>query len=130
VIFEIWRKCLEQSMYVVGAREEATARLVGIVMLAGNQRHAQLVDATVHPDLRQQGIGEAIGERLKEIAREEKIKYVGLTFDKTKPWLKDAYARHEWVSIDFAMWLRDSVELIQPKPPIQLGSSGKKRDSA
>jgi ribosomal protein S18 acetylase RimI-like enzyme len=105
---DVWQKCIDQSLRVVGVRD-GEKRLVGVAMLAGNQRHAELVDGTVHPDVRELGIGRVLIERLVEIAREEKIKYVGLTFDKTQPWLKEAYERHGFVTIDFAMWLKDSL---------------------
>ena len=54
---EVWQKCIDQSLFVVGVREINSQRLVGVGMLAGNQRHAELVDGTVHPAFRQRGIG-------------------------------------------------------------------------
>ena len=91
-------------------RERNTERLVGIAMVAGNQRHAELVDATVHTDVRQRGIGRMMMERLVDYVREENIKYVSLTYDKTKPWLKDGYSQHGFESINFAMWHKDSLD--------------------
>ena len=108
---EVWQKCLEQSLHVVGVREESIGRLVGIAMVAGNQRHAELVDATVHQDVRKFGIGRAIGERLVSFVREGKIKYVSLTYDTNSPWLKEAYGQLGFKPIDFAMWLKDSLDL-------------------
>lgn len=106
---DVWDRCIAQSLHVVGVREDITTRLVGLAMLVGNQRHAELVDGTVHPDVREQGIGRVVIERLVDYARSEKIKYVGLTYDQNSPWLKEACARHGFVPIDFAMWLEDSL---------------------
>lgn len=106
---EIWRKCIDQSLFVVGVREQETRRLIGVGMLAGNQRHAELVDGTVHPDFRKRGIGRVILSERIRFARDQKIKYVGLTHDENSPWLKPYYERYGFRTVGFAMWLSDSL---------------------
>jgi GNAT superfamily N-acetyltransferase len=58
----------------------------------------------VHPDYRNQGVGRAILKLIINYTLREKIKYVGLTYDKTSPWLKDFYELEGFELIDFAMW--------------------------
>lgn len=101
---QMWSRCLEQSMCYVAARDETGGKLLGIGFLAGNPRHAEIVDLSVHPSARRNGIGGAIVDALVEYARTQKIPYFGLTFDKANPWLKGFYERHGFRSIDFAMW--------------------------
>ena len=91
-------------------RKQTSKQLVGVGMLVGNQRHAELVDGTVHPDFRRQGIGRVILSERIAFAREEQIRYVGLTHDERSPWLKEYYERHGFKPIGFAMWLSDSLE--------------------
>ncbi len=107
----VWRKCIDQSLLVVGVRETATQRLVGVGMLVGNQRHAELVDGTVHSDFRHKGIGKVILSKRIEFAQNEQIKYVGLTYDENKPWLKAYYERYGFKSIGFCMWLSHSIDI-------------------
>lgn len=107
---DVWQKCIDQSLFVVGVREQETQRLVGIGMVAGNQRHAEIVDGTVHPDFRQQGIGKVLLTERIAFTRQEQIRYVGLTHDENSPWLKEYYERYGFKSIGFAMWLSDSLD--------------------
>jgi GNAT superfamily N-acetyltransferase len=107
---DIWRKCIEQSLLVVGVREQETKQLVGVGMLVGNQRHAELVDGTVHPDFRRRGIGRVLLAQRIQFARDNNIRYVGLTYNEKSPWLKSYYASNGFKPIDFAMWLSDSLE--------------------
>jgi ribosomal-protein-alanine N-acetyltransferase len=107
---ELWRKCLDQSLFVAGVVESSTNALVGLGRVVGDQRHAQLVDGTVHPNYRNLGIGEVILDELVDFTQREGIRYVGLTYDKKSPWLKAAYEKHGFESIDFAMWHRNSLQ--------------------
>ncbi len=110
---EVWRKCLDQSLFVVGVREQATERLVGIGMVSGNQRHAEIVDGTVHPYFRKRGIGRVLLTERIAFTRREGIRYVGLTHDENSPWLKGYYERYGFKSIGFAMWLSDSLDNLE-----------------
>jgi GNAT superfamily N-acetyltransferase len=106
---EVWRRCIEQSLCVVCARDKESGELVGIAFAVGNARHVQICDLVVKPDWREKGLGGAIFDELVAFVREEEISFVGLTFDPKSPWLKDFYTRHEFVSIEFAMWWVDSL---------------------
>ena len=103
-----WKKCLQQNMLNVSARTD-TGEIVGVGFLAGNQRHAELIDLVVHPDHRRQGIGRKISRVIITHALEEQIKYFGLTYDKNSPWLKDFYKSEGFEPIDFAMWHKSSI---------------------
>jgi GNAT superfamily N-acetyltransferase len=105
-----WQRCINDSIAVVGVRELATEALVGIAMLSGNARHADLVDLTVHSDVCRRGIGSALVEVITAEARRQNVKYVGLTYDPSKPWLKDFYEKHDYRQVNFAMWLADSLD--------------------
>lgn len=109
----VWAKCLEQSLFVVGARESATGRLVGIGMVSGNQRHAEIVDGTVHPDFRSRGIGKVLLTQRIQFTRDEGIPYVGLSYDEDTPWLKDYYKRYGFKPVGFAMWLSESLDSLK-----------------
>jgi N-acetylglutamate synthase-like GNAT family acetyltransferase len=106
----VWEKCLAQSMFVIGVRHRSDNNLVGIAMLSGNQRHAELVDLTVHPDYQKSGLGGILVDEVTSFAEQENIKYYGLTWDKTQPWLKEFYLRHGFRAIDFAMWHENSLD--------------------
>jgi GNAT superfamily N-acetyltransferase len=100
-------------MCVVTARDKQTGDLIGVALVAGNVRHAELCDGIVKPDWRETGVGGAVLEELIAFVREEQIMYVGLTFDTKSPWLKDFYGRHGFVPIDFAMWPGDSIRRVR-----------------
>lgn len=104
----LWLQCIKQSMCVVSARDD-DGKLVGIGFLVGNQRHGELVDLSVHPSVRQKGIGEQIVKALVLQAHSMNIKYFGLTWDTSKPWLKAFYERHGFKQIDFCMWHQSSL---------------------
>ena len=98
----LWRKCIEQSLCVISARDKS-GQLVGIGFLVGNQRHGELVDLSVHPSVRQKGIGGQIVKSLVAAADSMSIKYFGLTWDTSKPWLKSFYEKNGFKQIDFGM---------------------------
>lgn len=106
---EEWTKCLHQNLINIIARN-SKGELLGAGFLSGNARHAEVVDLVVDPDYREHGIGEGILEQLIEYAKSEKIKYLGLTYNKKSPWLKDFYEKQGFQSIDFAMWYKDSLQ--------------------
>lgn len=108
---EKWQKNLKLSLCTVLARDPTDRRLIGIGFVSGNAFHAELVDLTVHPDYRQQGIATLIGAELLNYVNEEEIEYVGLTYDESKPWLRDFYAKGGFVPINNAMWLERSIDL-------------------
>lgn len=103
-----WETCLPQNILNVSARDQ-TGEVIGVGFLCGNQRHAELVDLVVHPDHRKQGIGRSISRLIIDYAVEHKIKYFGLTYDKSFPWLKDFYESEGFKVIDFAMWHKSSL---------------------
>lgn len=86
---ETWGDCIDQSLAVVGVRDKR-GTLVGVGFLAGNMRHAVLCDFVVHPDHRNQGIGNAILERRVKIADELGIPYLYTDLVNTNP-LKNKY---------------------------------------
>lgn len=104
-----WQKCLNQNIINVSARNEA-GNVVAVGFLSGNQRHAELIDLVVHPDYRNRGIGTAIVRIIVDYVREEKIRYFGLTFDASFPWLKDFYESEGFRTVDFAMWHTSSLK--------------------
>jgi GNAT superfamily N-acetyltransferase len=106
---EFWDTCVSQSLCVVTARELFADRLVGIGFLVGNFRHAELVDMTVHPDARRNGIGRALQQERLAFAQENDITYVSLTWDTSKPWLHPFYVSNGFRDVDFAMWHEDSL---------------------
>lgn len=106
--FEEWKKCLSQNLINVSARD-GSGQLVGAGFLTGNVRHAELVDLVVHPDYRQKGIGRSIVRIIVDYAKQNKIKYFGLTYDEESPWLKEFYESEGFQPIDFAMWHEDSL---------------------
>lgn len=99
---EMWLSCLEQSLCVVASRDVDEA-LIGIGFLAGNDRHAQLVDICVHPSAQRQGLGKQLVIELLAFARERQIRYVTLTWDEGKPWLEDLYASVGFTPINSSM---------------------------
>jgi GNAT superfamily N-acetyltransferase len=105
----LWQRCIEQSLCVVCARDKQSGELIGVAFVSGNARHAQLCDGVVKPNWRGSGVGGAILDEMIAFVRAEEISYVGLTFDTKSPWLKDFYSRHGFLSVDFAMWLVDSL---------------------
>lgn len=109
----MWQTAIEQSLCIASAFDsDKDNKLVGIGFVVGNNRHAQLVDLTVHPDYRKHGIGGKLFDMRVNFCRGNKILYVGNTFDPKEPWLKDFYEKHGFRKIDFAMWLEDSVNLV------------------
>jgi ribosomal protein S18 acetylase RimI-like enzyme len=100
---ELWQQCLDESLYVIGVKEMSTDQLVGIGFVAGNARHAELVDGTVHTQYRRRGIGRAlIADRLAFVTTRA-IPYVTIQFDVSKPWLRAYYESCGFSSIDYAM---------------------------
>jgi ribosomal protein S18 acetylase RimI-like enzyme len=106
---EVWRKCISESLCVVTARDTTNEKLLGIGFLAGNSRHCQIVDLTVHSSARKCGIGRRIVNELLSFAKQHKVRYLGLTYDKKSPWLKDLYEKCGFILIDFAMWEAQSL---------------------
>lgn len=117
---DIWQDCIEQSLCVVTARDAARVALsgyaakgalVGIGFVAGNRRHVELTDLTVHREYQQQGIGQRVGREMLAFALDQDIRYISLTYDKEIPWLKQWYKREGFKKINFAMWHRSSLNL-------------------
>jgi GNAT superfamily N-acetyltransferase len=106
---EVWRRCIVESLCIVTARDTTSEKLVGIGFLAGNSRHCQLVDLSVHSSIRKCGIGRRIVNELISFAKQHKVPYLGLTYDKKSPWLKDFYEKCGFILIDFAMWEAQSL---------------------
>lgn len=104
-----WFACLKQNIINVSARDDE-GRVVGVGFLCGNQRHAELIDLVIHPDFKKNGIGRKISELIVDYALENKIRYFGLTYDKSFPWLKDFYESMDFQLIDFAMWHKSSLK--------------------
>ena len=109
---QVWSNCLKESLCVVTARDAATDKLLGIGFLVGNSRHGQLTDLSVHSSARQHGIGARIVKEIVTYAKQRGIKYFGLTYDTTSPWLKGFYEKHGFKKIDFAMWEKDSIDAL------------------
>ena len=103
-----WENCLKQNLINISVRDDA-GRLIGVGFLTGNIRHAELTDLVVHPTRKQQGIGRSIVQAINEYAIKHKIKYYGLTYDKTFPWLVEFYESEGFQPIDFAMWHKHSL---------------------
>ena len=106
---EDWPSCIEHSLCVATARDISGNELVGIGFLAGNARHAQLVDFTVHPRAQRQGVARQLVRLCLGFVAEHGIKYVGLTWAESSPWLKDFYFRAGFREIHNAMWLEESI---------------------
>ena len=105
----LWQRCINDSMCIVTARDTTSERLVGIGFLAGNSRHCQVVDLSVHTSARRNGAGGRIVHELISYAKQNKVRYLGLTYDKKSPWLKPFYEKHGFQVIDFAMWEKQSL---------------------
>ncbi len=105
----LWTTAVEQSMCVVTARTASSGELVGLGFVAGSIRHAQLCDLTVHEGYRGHGIGSAIFDECVAFARDANIRFFGLTWDRSTPWLHPFYERHGFQSVDFAMWFTESL---------------------
>ena len=112
---EVWDKCIAESLCTVTARDAAGA-LLGVGFVVGNSRHAQLVDMSVLPEARRQGIGAALQAERIAFCRERGIRYVGLTRDPRHPWLRDMYLKAGFRDVDFAMWLEDSLGALDERP--------------
>jgi len=112
---ELWRKCLQQSLAVIGARETQSRKLIGVAFLVGNVRHGLLVDMTVHPSARGNRIGSRLFDALVSQAKSLGCTYISLTYDTKHPWLKDFYERHGFRSIDFAMWEVGSISSLSER---------------
>lgn len=110
---KMWDEAVRLALCVAVARDEAAnSRLVGVGFVVGNNRHAQTVDLAVEPEYRKQGIASELINMRINFCREKGILYVGNTFNKHEPWLKDLYEKHGYRQIDFAMWLKDSIDRI------------------
>lgn len=107
---DVWEDQLSRSLCVITARDVARGSLVGIVFVLGSKRHMNIVDLTVHRDYQRQGIGNRIGDELEVFIAEQQPTYLGLTYDKEKPWLKEWYEQRGFRSIDFAMWHTSSLK--------------------
>jgi GNAT superfamily N-acetyltransferase len=71
---------LEQSLAHLGAYRDA--RLVGFVHVAWDGGvHAFLLDPTVHPDFRRQGIGRALVEAAAAVAAESGIEWLHVDYE-------------------------------------------------
>ncbi len=105
---EEWKECLKTNIINVSARNEA-GDVIGVGFLCGNQRHAELVDLVVQPDYRNCGIGRGILKLIVNYALDKRIRYFGLTYDKSFPWLKDFYESEGFQLVDFAMWHKSSL---------------------
>lgn len=55
------------------------------------------------------GVGGCLVDRLILEASNYKIRYLGLTFDDSKPWLQAFYERHGFQTIGFGMWHHTSL---------------------
>ncbi|MGI8647280.1 MAG: hypothetical protein DLM55_09645 [Acidimicrobiales bacterium] len=106
---EDWLSCIGHSLCVATARDISSNELVGIGFLAGNVRHAQLVDLTVHPRVQRHGVARQLVQLCLGFVVEHGIKYVGLTWAESSPWLKDFYFRAGFREIHNAMWLEESI---------------------
>jgi GNAT superfamily N-acetyltransferase len=106
---DVWRQCIAQSFCIVTARDTINEKLLGIGFLAGNSRHCQIVDLSVHSSTRKGGLGRRIVNELIAYAKQHKVRYLGLTYDKKSPWLKDFYEKCGFTLIDFAMWEAQSL---------------------
>ena len=84
-------------------------KLIGFGCLSGNQRHAEVVDLVVLASYRKEGVASKILDEIVEFAISNKIKYLGLTYNKNSPWLKDFYEKHGFQSINTAMWHKNSL---------------------
>jgi GNAT superfamily N-acetyltransferase len=80
-----WQECdfqpvLNRSLgYVCGTDGN---RLIGYVNVAWDGGcHAFLLDTTVHPDYRRQGIGTALVQRAVQIAREAGVSWIHVDFE-------------------------------------------------
>lgn len=116
-----WEECLQQNMINVSARND-DGEVVGVGFLCGNRRHAQMVDLVVHPNFREQGVGRGICKVIVDYARYQNIKYLGLTYDKESPWLKEFYESEGFREIDFAMWHESSLRFSKQVRPDDHGS--------
>jgi GNAT superfamily N-acetyltransferase len=103
-----WAKCLERNLLNVSVRD-VDGTVIAVGFLSGNVRHAELTDLVVHPSHRNAGHGRSIVAYINEYAKNNQIKYYGLTYDKTFPWLKEFYESEGFQIIDFAMWYKDSL---------------------
>ncbi len=117
---DLWQSCIAQSLCIVSARigesdSDQKGALVGIGFLVGNARHGQIVDLVVHSAHRGKGLGGMIFDALVIYAKDLGIRYLGLTYDKKDPWLKDFYERHGFNQIDFAMWEKECLAALNYK---------------
>lgn len=101
---EVWRSTIETALAVASVRRNH--KLIGIGFLVGGPRHAVLCDVAVHPKVQTEGIGGNIVDALVQQAKDQRIKYVTLTFNEQSPWLEDFYRKYGFVSIDNAMQLQ------------------------
>ena len=104
-----WESCLTQNLCNVSART-ADGAVVGVGFASGNSRRADIADLVVHPNWRQMGIGGKILDALLDYTTQQKIKYVGLAYDTSSPWLREFYEKHGFQDIDFAMWTKASLK--------------------
>lgn len=107
---DVWSTCLRQSLCVVSARELATNDLIGVGFLVGNARHAQLVDMVVHPRFQRRGLARRLQQERIDFALANNIRYLSLTWDASKPWLRAFYESMGFRQVDNAMWHETSLD--------------------
>ncbi len=103
-----WENCLSRNIINVSVRNDSGI-VIGVGFLTGNLRHAELTDLVVHPEHKQQGLGRLMVKLINDYAIQHNIKYYGLTYDKTFPWLKEFYESEGFELIDFGMWHKHSL---------------------
>ena len=106
---ELWQACITQSLCILTARNKVDGELVGLGFVAGNPRHAQLVDLTVDPRFQRNGIARQLVNEAVVFAQESKILFLGLTWNESAPWLRDFYYSTGFRDISNAMWHHDSL---------------------
>ncbi len=75
-----WAQIIAHSLGTVTAY--AGEQLVGFVNIAWDGgSHAFLLDTTVHPDFRRQGIGKSLIERAKIVAEQNRVEWLHVDFE-------------------------------------------------
>lgn len=130
---DVWRDNIRESLAVVGARDVPRGALVGVGFVIGNRSHASLVDLSVHRAYRRLGIANRIGDELLKFVLDRETEFIGLTWDKSQPWLHDWYKSRGFRDIDFAMWHVSSLKLSDltgEEPRQEYLQTAKARDAA